>query len=163
MKPFALAVALLGSFAVFGAAHAHSVKKDTLEIIHPHINEPFAGAKSAAAYMAISNEGEAADRLLGIETPAAQKTSLHATEHAGDGVARMRPVAGIEIPAGETVNLEPGGLHVMLMGLTAPLKEGDMVPATFLFERAGAVSVEFMVDPADGVDHSKMDHGSPSN
>lgn len=156
MKHFFLA--LLGAIALSGAAHAHSVKKDTLEIIHPHINEPFAGAKSAAAYMAISNEGTTTDRLIAIETAAAKKTTLHTTDHGSDGVARMQPVAGIEIPPGEIVNLEPGGLHVMLMGLTAPLKEGDMVSATFHFEQAGAVRVEFMVDPTDGVDHSKMGH-----
>jgi len=158
MKLFALA--LLGALTLSGTADAHSVKKDKIEIIHPHINEPFAGAKSAAAYMAISNEGAAGERLIGIETPAAKKTSLHTTEHGSDGVARMQPVAGIEIPAGETVVLEPGGLHVMLMGLTAPLKEGDMVPSTFVFEQAGRIEVEFMVDPTDGVDHSKMDHGT---
>jgi copper(I)-binding protein len=161
MKHFAFA--LLGTLALCGAAHAHSVKKDTLEIIHPHINEPFAGAKSAAAYMAISNEGSQDDRLIGIETPAAKKASLHSTEHASDGVARMTPIEAIDIPAGETINLEPGGMHIMLMGLTGPIKEGDMVPTTFHFEHAGPVAVEFMVDPADGVDHSKMDHASPSN
>ncbi|WP_297780306.1 copper chaperone PCu(A)C [uncultured Roseovarius sp.] len=158
MKLFALA--LLGALMLSGTAYAHGVKKDKIEIIHPHINEPFAGAKSAAAYMAISNEGAATERLIGIETPAATKTSLHTTEHGSDGVARMQPVAGIEIPAGETVVLEPGGLHVMLMGLTAPLKEGAMVPSTFVFEQAGRIEVEFMVDPTDGVDHSKMDHGT---
>lgn len=161
MKHFALA--LMTALTLGGAAHAHSVKKDTVEIIHPHINEPFAGAKTAAAYMAISNEGDAAIRLIGIETPAAKKASLHTTEHGSDGVARMKPIEAIDIPAGETVNLEPGGLHVMLMGLTAPLKQGDMVPATFLFEQGDPMAVEFMVDPADGVDHSKMDHGTAKN
>lgn len=161
MKHFALA--LLAAFLLTVPAHAHSVKKDKIEIIHPHINEPFAGARTAATYMAISNEGEATIRLIGIETPAAKKASLHTTEHGSDGVARMQPIAGIDIPAGETVVLEPGGLHVMLMGLTAPLKEGDMVPSTFLFEQVGPVAVEFMVDPTDGVDHSTMDHGTATN
>ena len=156
MKRFALA--LLGTLTLCGMAQAHSVKNDTIEVIHPHINEPFAGAKSAAAYMAISNEGATAIRLIGIESAAAKKITLHNTEHGSDGVARMQPVAGIEIPAGETVVLEPGGLHVMLMGLTGPLKEGDMVPATFHFEPAGPIAVEFMIDPADGADHSKMGH-----
>ena len=126
MKRFARA--LLGTLTFCGMAQAHSVKNDTIEVIHPHINEPFAGARSAAAYMAISNEGATAIRLIGIESAAAKKITLHNTEHGNDGVARMQPVAGIEIPAGETVVLEPGGLHVMLMGLTGPLKEGDMVP-----------------------------------
>lgn len=161
MKQFSLA--LLCALTLCGPALAHGVKKDMIEIIHPHINEPFAGAKSAGGYMAISNEGAEADHLISIETPAAQKAELHTTEHGSDGVARMTPVTAIEIPAGETVALESGGLHVMLMGLTAPLKEGDMVPATLHFEHAGAIEVEFSVDPKDGIDHSKMDHGAATN
>ena len=58
------------------------------------------------------------------------------------------------------VVLEQGGMHVMLMGLTGSVTEGDMVPATLIFEQAGRVAVEFMVDPPNGVDHSKMNHGS---
>lgn len=155
--------ALLGALLLTGAAFAHSAKKGAIEIIHPHIHEPFAGAKTAAGYMAISNEGAQAGRLIGIETPAAKSVSLHMTEHGGDGVARMKPVDALEIPPGETIVLEPGGLHVMLMGLTGPLKEGDMMPAVLIFEQAGRVEMDFMIDPADGADHSQMDHGTPSN
>jgi len=153
-------LALVGALTLAGPTDAHGTRQGTIEIIHPHVNEPFRGAKSAAGYMAISNEGAQADRLIGVETEAARKPGLHATEHGGDGVARMRPIAAIEIPAGETVVLEPGGMHLMLMGLTAPLEEGQMVPATLVFERGGRIAVEFAVDPADGVDHSTMDHGA---
>lgn len=156
-------LALLGALALTGAAFAHGTKKGAIEIIHPHIHEPFAGAKTAAGYMAISNEGAEADRLIGVETPAAKSASLHMTEHGSDGVARMKPIEALEIPAGETIVLEPGGLHLMLMGLTASLKEGAMVPAVLIFEHAGRIEMEFMIDPADGVDHSKMDHGTSSN
>ena len=153
-------LALLSTLAFSGMAFAHSVQQGAIQIIHPHINEPFAGAKSAAGYMAISNAGEHADRLIGVETEAARKASLHTTEHGGDGVARMTPLAAITIPAGDTVVLEQGGMHMMLMGLTAPLKEGQMVPAVLIFETGGRVAVEFSVDPADGVGHSTMDHGA---
>ena len=61
---------------------------------------------------------------------------------------------------GETVVLEPGGYHIMLMGLTKPLTEGEMVPATLIFEHAGRIEVEFMVDPPGGMDHSTMDHSA---
>ncbi|NCQ23612.1 MAG: hypothetical protein COW54_02200 [Rhodobacteraceae bacterium CG17_big_fil_post_rev_8_21_14_2_50_63_15] len=158
-----LTFALLSAFALTGSAFAHGAKKDAIEIIHPHINEPFVGAQTAAGYLAISNEGHHADRLIGVETGAAKSASLHMTEHGSDGVARMKPVPAVEIPAGETVLLEPDGLHVMLMGLTAPLKEGEMVPAVLIFEETGRIEVEFSVDPADGIDHSTMDHGTPSN
>ncbi len=155
--------AVLSALALSGPAFAHGTNKGAIEIIHPHINEPFAGAKTAAGYMSIANEGAQADRLIGVETDAAKATSLHMTEHGSDGVARMKPVAALDIPGGETVVLEPGGLHVMLMGLTATLKEGDMVPAVLIFEHTGRIEIEFSVDPADGVDHSKMHHTTPSN
>ncbi len=155
--------ALLGLMAALllsTAAAAHGVKSGDLEIIHPNIPQPAATAKSAAGYMAISNEGATADRLIGVESALAQKSMLHTTETSADGVARMIHLESLEIPAGDTVVLEQGGMHVMLMGLTGSVTEGDMVPATLIFERAGRVAVEFMVDPPNGVDHSKMNHGS---
>ena len=79
-------------------------------------------------------------------------------EHADDGVARMVHLDAIDIPAGGSVTLAPGGLHIMLMGLTGPVTEGDMIPATLVFETAGRVEVEFSVDAPAGMDHSQMDH-----
>ena len=151
---------LMAALMMTTTAAAHGVKTGDLEIIHPNIPQPATSAKSAAGYMAISNEGAAADRLIGVETAAAQKSMIHTTETSADGVARMVHLEALEIPAGDTVVLEPGGMHVMLMGLTQTLKEGDMLPATLIFEQAGRVEVEFMVDPSEGVDHSKMNHGS---
>ena len=141
-------------------AHAHSVTVGTMEIIHPAIPAPPAGAKSAAGYLEIVNAGDAADRLLGVETAIAKRAMLHATDHGADGVARMIHLDAIDIPAGGTVLLEPGGLHIMLMGLTGPLTEGDMIPATLVFERAGRVAIEFSVDAPVGMDHSRMDHSA---
>jgi copper(I)-binding protein len=111
--------------------------------------------------MGISNEGDHPDTLIGVEVGFAAKAMLHTTEFSADGVASMKHVEALEIPAGDTVVLEPGGYHIMLMGLTQPLNVGDMVPATLIFEQGGRVEIEFMVDPADGsVDHSKMDHSA---
>src|SRR5690606_33740508 len=89
----------------------------------------------------------------------AKKAEIHITEVSAEGVASMRHIEALEIPAGDTALLEPGGTHIMLMGLTAPLTEGDMVKATLIFEQAGRVEVEFMVDPPGGMDHSQMNHG----
>ena len=108
--------------------------------------------------MGISNTGTTDDRLIGIEVPSVAKAELHTTEHSADGVARMMHVDAIDIPAGETVLLERGGMHVMFMGLSAPMVEGQLVPATLIFEQAGRVEVEFSVDPSDGADHSTMGH-----
>jgi periplasmic copper chaperone A len=138
--------------------HAHSVTVGDLEIIHPHILAPTASAKSAGGFMGIANGGETADRLIGIEVPTVQHSALHTTAHSADGIARMMHVESIEIPAGETVLLERGGMHVMFMGLTEPMVEGQMVPAVLIFEHAGRVEVEFSVDASGGVDHSSMGH-----
>jgi len=148
-----LAAALLAGTSAF----AHGITAGDLEIIHPAIPAPSPAAKSAAGYLAISNGGTAPDRLLAVEGAFADKIMLHTTEFSADGVARMMHLEAIEIPAGDTVVLEPGGMHVMLMGLTGPLAEGDHLPATLVFERAGRVEVEFSVDPAaagEAEDHS---------
>lgn len=161
-RPISLiAAALLAGASVFAPATAHEVTAGDLQIIHPSIPAPTAAAKSAAGYMAISNEGSEPDRLLAVEGDFAQKIMLHTTEFGSDGVARMTHLDGIEIPAGDTVVLEPGGMHVMLMGLTAPLTEGAHIPATLVFERAGRVEVEFAIDPAGAA--AAEDHSAHAN
>lgn len=138
-------------------AMAHDQMAGTLHIIHPSIPLPAGMAKSAAGYVTISNEGDTPEELVGVRSPFAASTTLHTTIFEDD-IAKMRPVIGVPIAPGEVVNLEPGGMHVMFMGLTDTVAEGDMIPATLIFRHAGEVAVEFMVDPADGVDHSNMDH-----
>ena len=143
------------------AAFAHEVKVGDLQIIHANIPAPMNGAQVAAGYMGISNEGTTPDELIGVEVGFAAQAMLHTTEFSADGVATMKHVPALEIPADDTVVLEPGGYHIMLMGLTQPLNVGDIVPATLIFQQGGRVEIEFMVDPADGsVDHSTMDHSA---
>lgn len=129
------------------AATAHDHVVGDLHIIHPSIPLPPTRAMSAAGYVTIANDGATPDRLIAVETSAAKQTMIHTTEHGADGVARMTHLPAVDLPAGDTVVLEPGGIHVMFMGLTAPLAQGAMVPATLVFEKAGRVEVEFMVDP----------------
>ncbi|MFM7336249.1 MAG: copper uptake system-associated protein [Tabrizicola sp.] len=153
----ALATALMFAAPVM----AHEITVGDLQFIHPHIPQPPASAKSAGGYMAIVNTGTEADRLIGVETDIAAKAEVHESKVGADGVGTMEPVPALEIPAGETVSLERGGYHIMLMGLKMKLVEGEMHKATLIFERAGRVEVEFMVDPPTGegeMDHSKMDH-----
>lgn len=141
------------------AVAAHDLVSGDLHIIHPSIPAPPARAMSAAGYVAIANDGTTPDRLIAVESPAARQTMIHTTEHGADGVARMRHLPALDLAPGETVLLEPGGLHVMFMGLTAPLTEGAMVPVTLVFERAGRVEVEFMVDPpVSGSGHAGHSH-----
>ena len=102
---------------------------------------------TGAGYLTIANRGTAADRLLAASSPAARGMELHTHLREGD-VMRMRPVSAIEIPAGGTVTLQPGGLHLMFLGLAAPLTQGETVPVRLRFERAGEVQVALAIHPA---------------
>ncbi|GAA4019649.1 hypothetical protein GCM10022280_19490 [Sphingomonas swuensis] len=103
-----------------------------------------AGLANAAAYVTVHNGGPAADRLVGVTTPAAQSASIHNSVLAG-GITRMRPAGAQPISAGGQIAMRPGGLHVMLMGLKAPLRPGTRLPLTLRFARAGSVQVSLPV------------------
>ena len=96
---------------------------------------------TTAAYMTITNGTLAVDTLESVSTPAATSASLHKTSTDASGMTGMQPVDGIIIPAGGTVTLEPGGYHVMLMGLTGDLAAGQVVRLTLTFKTAGAIGV----------------------
>jgi hypothetical protein len=97
-------------------------------------------ARNGAAYMTIHNEGPVADRLIAASSPIAGTIELHAHLKDGD-VMRMRPVVAVEIAPGEPAVLQPGGLHMMMLDLKAPLKDGESFPLTLTFEKAGKVTV----------------------
>lgn len=107
-----------------------------------------AGANgNGGGFMRLTNRGTQPDRLISAASPIARVVELHTHIREGD-VMRMRPVNDIPVPAGQTVELRPGGLHVMLIGLTEPLRQGARVPVTLRFERAGEVTVELAVEAA---------------
>ncbi len=141
----AAAIAFLIGLAPPAAAHEYAL--GALEIIHPWARASIGKARSGAAYLAIANNGATADRLVGARTQIAKKAGLHRSVME-NGVMKMRPVEGIEIAPGETVVLEPGGFHVMLMGLKTPLVEGTRFPMTLIFEKAGSIAVEVTVQKA---------------
>ena len=105
---------------------------------------------SSAAYLSITNHGAMADRLLAVESGLARKTELHTME-VTNGVMKMRQIdGGIAIPAGKTIQLAPGGLHVMLIGLKAPLNADENYQVTLVFEKAGKVELTGLAKrPAD--------------
>jgi len=102
------------------------------------------GAKIAAGYMTIKNAAKTPDKLLSASSPAAEKVETHVTVKEGD-IFRMREVKGYDIPAGGSFELKPGGAHLMLVNVKAPLKEGDKVPLTLRFEHAGQMKAELRV------------------
>jgi copper(I)-binding protein len=107
--------------------------------------ETVAGQTSAAAYFSITNRGGRSDRLVLVSSPLAKAASLHSSSSEG-GVARMRPIAdGLAIPAGGSAEFKPGGNHVMLTGLSQPLKAGTSSELRLRFERSGERRVELRV------------------
>ncbi|HUR42482.1 MAG TPA: copper chaperone PCu(A)C [Aestuariivirga sp.] len=105
---------------------------------------PTPQATSAVVYMTLVNEAGEADRLIAISSSAASMVHLHETKSV-DGILSMRPVEGSNLGPGESIVMQPGGLHVMLMGLKAPLKKGESITLELIFERAGNIAVEVPV------------------
>lgn len=135
------ALAVLLVLAGAAPAAAHMVKTGGLVIDGVWARATAASARAGAAYLTVINTGAVADRLVGAETDAAGRVDLH-THSVVDGIAMMRPVdGGIPLPPGDTVVLRPGGLHVMLMGLTGPLVQGEKFDLRLRFEHAPAVTV----------------------
>ena len=100
-------------------------------------------AENGAAYLTIVSL--TADRLLSVTSPAAKKAGLHSMTMDG-GVMKMRPLAGVDVPANEPVTLKPGGMHIMLQGLNEPLQAGKSFPLTLTFEKAGPHEVTVKVE-----------------
>ena len=145
------ALATLGLAAL--AAHAHSFKLGAIEIGHPYARATAPGQPSGGGYLSLSNAG-ANDRLLSASAEVSKAVELHTMTMEGD-VMRMRQVDAIELPAGKKVELKPGGLHIMFIGLKAPLKQGDKFPLKLKFEKAGEVTVEVSVEAASTASHDK--------
>lgn len=118
------------------------------------------GAKIAGGYLTIENKGTAADRLIGGSGDIVGKVEVHEMAM-NNGVMTMRPLdKGLAIEPGKTVNLAPGGYHLMLMDLKGPFKQGDKVPVTLEFEKAGKVTLSLDVQGvgAQAPAHDHMDH-----
>lgn len=131
--------------AVLLSGAAATARAGDISLDHPWSRATPAGAPVGAGYVTLKNSGAAADKLVSATADIARKVEVH--EMAMDnGVMKMRPVNGLEIPAGQSVELKPGGYHIMFMGLKQQLKAGDTVKGVLTFEKAGAVPVEFKVE-----------------
>ncbi len=136
------------------------VKIGTLEITGPWSRATPGGAKVGAGYMHITNTGTSPDWLTGGTSSASDRLEIHEMAMK-DGVMTMRPLPnGIEIAPGQTVKLEPGGYHIMFMGLKTQLKEGESVKGTLVFKNAGTADVSYQVRSIAAGAHGKG-HGSP--
>ncbi|MCD0417013.1 copper chaperone PCu(A)C [Rubrivivax sp. JA1024] len=138
---------LLLAAACAGSARAHGTRAGELAIDHPYATPTPAGLATGAVYFRkIENRGRKADRLLGASTPRAERVEIHLSTMDGN-VMRMRAIEALELPAGASVRLRHGeaGAHLMLFGLSAPLRDGERFPLTLRFEHAGTVEVTVWV------------------
>jgi len=125
-----------------------------ITVTDAYMRASFPGGPTGAAFMHIENSGTEADRLIEARSDIAARVELHTHMDAGDGVMKMMQLEqGIEIPAGDMHVLARGGDHVMFMGLTEPLEQGAIVPVTLVFERAGEMQIEVIVDQERAVEH----------
>lgn len=148
LRVFPAAFAFALTLAAALPAPAHDYTLGDLKVGHPWSRATPPSAKVGAGYLSIANQGGVPDRLIAASSPAAGRVEIHEMSMES-GVMRMRELAqGLAVPAGQRVELKPGGLHLMLMDLAAPLREGGMVPVTLTFERAGRLEVELKIEPA---------------
>jgi copper(I)-binding protein len=121
-------------------------KLGDLTVSSPWTRATPGGAKIAGGYLKVTNNGTAADRFVGVRSDVSDRIEIHEMSMS-DGVMKMRPLPnGLEIKPGEAVELKSGGYHLMFMDLKQPLKQGDTLKATLLFEKAGTLDVDFNVN-----------------
>jgi copper(I)-binding protein len=130
----------LTALAALAQDHQQPVIHGPITITDAFARAAAAPGGASAAYMTVTI-AEGTDRLVAADSPAAARVELHTHQMDANGVARMRQVPAIPLAAGAPAVLEPGGLHVMLMGLTAALEEGASIDLTLTFESAGDVTL----------------------
>jgi copper(I)-binding protein len=141
----AIACVIMLSYCFAAAALAQEVKAGDLLITRAWSRATPGGAKIGAGYFTIENKGSVADRLIGGSADVADKVQVHEMAM-NNGVMTMRPLdKGLTIESGKTVKFAPGGYHLMLFDLKSPLKQGDKLPVTLEFEKAGKVKLSFDV------------------
>jgi copper(I)-binding protein len=122
-----------------GAAHAHAYAIGDVRVQHPWIRATPVGTRQAAAFMRIYNKGHTAERLISATSPVAGRVELRAADSSASAIA---------LPVGKAVELEPGGLHLLLADLERPLLKGERIVLLLRFERAGDLRIEVEVQSA---------------
>lgn len=160
MIRFARAALVAALFVVTPAfAHNGVIHLGAINISLPFSRATLPNAPVGGGFMTIENEGPEADRLISASSPVAADVQIHAMAMQGD-VMKMRHLSeGLELPPGETVTLAPGGNHLMFMGLKQAFVEGETVPVTLVFEKAGSVEISLPVlgtaaDAAPAAEHA---------
>lgn len=138
--------AFLAGITMSSAVFAHDYKAGDLQVGHPWARPTVPGQPSGGAYLSIENTGKTADKLLSVTSPVAKASEIHTMSMEGNTM-KMREVGTIEVKPSEKIAMVPGnGYHVMLIGLSQPLKAGDKFPMTLTFEKAGKIDVSVYVE-----------------
>jgi copper(I)-binding protein len=143
--------AIFLSVFMMAASAEHAVQLGDLKIKDPYARATVPAQKAGGGFVKIENAG-VADKLMGASSPVAKEMQLHTMSMDGN-VMKMRQVQSIDVPAKGSVELQPGGLHLMFIDLKGQLKSGDQIPVKLKFEKAGEVEVKFHVKdmrPAHG-------------
>lgn len=154
-RSIAWLAAILAVSVPAAAASAHVYESGAVTVSHPWARATPGGATVGAAYVEISAKDGTSDTLVAASSPAAGRVEIH-THTMDDGVMKMRKLEKLEIPGGNSVLLQPSGNHIMLFELKGPLKEGDLLPVTLVFEKAGEVKIEATIEPVG----AKGPHGT---
>jgi copper(I)-binding protein len=135
---------VLALAALAAAAEARSARVLNIEVSDVWSRATPPTANAGVAYVAVTNQGGEADRIVAVEATVAPRAEMHMHVMDGD-IASMRLVQAVEVHPSETIAFRPGGLHIMLVDLKAPLKEGETFPLTLVFERSGRVRVDISI------------------
>ena len=158
MHSFSLTFAALAVALFVTPACAEDIKAGDLVISQAWSRATPNGAKIAGGYLTIENKGTAPDRLIGGSGDIAGKVEVHEMSMS-NGVMTMRPLdKGLLIEPGKTVKLAPGGYHLMMFDLKGPLKQGEKVPVTLQFEKAGKVNLSLDVQGVGAQAPGGMEH-----
>jgi periplasmic copper chaperone A len=136
--------ACLATLLVACSVHARDFRVGDIVIADAWTRPTATGMPMGVAYFTLTNLGRTADALIAASTPLAARAEIHETSIV-EGMARMRPLGEIGLAAGQRVAVAPGGIHLMLVGLKAPLAAGTRVPLTLEFRAAGRVTIELTV------------------
>jgi copper(I)-binding protein len=148
-----VASAMLAALLASGTALALENQVTTLRITNAFARATPPGAKVAGAFMSIENQGRETDRLVSASSPVAGLVEIHEMAMDG-GMMKMRAIKGIDVRPGATVDLKPGGYHVMLEDLKQPLKQGEQIPVLLTFEKAGTVEIKVRIEPMGAAAHA---------
>jgi copper(I)-binding protein len=144
--------ALLLALVFSAQAHSQTPSQNTIVVEHPWARATPGGAKTGALYVTLINNGSTGDRLMSATTPVADKVQFHGVSE-DNGVSRMREMRTVEVAPGARVFFNPGSMHIMVVGLKHPLKEGQSFPLTLTFEKAGNADVSVPIAEVGAMQH----------